>query len=79
METNDKKTLINTVIASVLTLIITSLASFVWVLNNDVQLIKSNQSLLITPNGDIRPSVDVEVLKAEFKRLHDRVDKLECK
>ena len=76
---DDKKALINTIIVSLLTVTITSLASFVWVINNDVQVIKSNQALLITPNGDIRPSVDVEVLKAEFNRLQDRVNKLESK
>jgi len=75
----DKKTLITTVIVSLLTLIITSLGSFVWLINNEVQIIISNQSLLITPNGDIRPSIDVEVLKAEFNGLRYRVEKLECK
>jgi len=75
----DKKTLITTIIVSLLTLIITSLGSFVWLINNEVQVIKSNQSLLITPNGDIRPSIDVEVLKAEFNGLRYRVEKLECK
>jgi len=75
----DKKTLITTIIVSLLTVTITSLASFVWVINNDVQVIKSNQALLITPNGDIRPSIDVEVLKAEFNGLRYRVEKLECK
>ena len=75
----DKKTLITTVIVSLLTLIITSLGSFVWLINNEVQIIISNQSLLITPNGDIRPSIDVEVLKAEFNGLQYRVEKLECK
>ena len=75
----DKKTLITTIIVSLLTLIITSLGSFVWLINNEVQIIISNQSLLITPNGDIRPSIDVEVLKAEFNGLQYRVEKLECK
>jgi len=75
----DKKTLITTIIVSLLTLIITSLGSFVWLINNEVQIIISNQSLLITPNGDIRPSIDVEVLKAEFNGLRYRVEKLECK
>ena len=75
----DKKTLITTVIVSLLTLIMTSLGSFVWLINNEVQIIISNQSLLITPNGDIRPSIDVEVLKAEFNGLQYRVEKLECK
>jgi len=79
MELNDNKTIIATVVISLLTVAISSLASFIWVIDNDVQVIMSNQSLLITPNGDIRPSIDVEVLKVEFERLKERVDKIECK
>lgn len=66
--------------SAVVTLLVAGIGwvvSYVWESDNKVQQLLSYQSLLVTPSGDIRPSVKVERLDVRVTHLEDQIK--ECR
>lgn len=72
-------TIISTVLITTLLGLVSWLAVFIWDIDNKVQYLMNYHSLLITPNGDIRASIEVEILKVKVNNLEKEIDNIKDK
>lgn len=70
--------LIGTILLTLFISLLSWLAFFVWDIDNRVQYLINTNSVLITNEGQIRPSIEVEILKEKVSNLEKKIYHLEC-